>query len=45
MADDQGRTLDVKLVELLYFTGTRTRYKNKVGKARKRENDGLPKSI
>jgi len=43
MADDQGGTLDVKLLELLCFT--RTRYKNKVADARKRENDGLPKSM
>ena len=43
MADDQGRTLDVKLHELLCFT--RTNYKNKVGLARRRENDGLPKSM
>ena len=43
MADDQGGTLDVKLLELLCFT--RTRYKNKVADTRKRENDGLPKSM
>ena len=43
MADDQGRTLDVKLLKLLCFT--RTRYKAKVALAFKRENDGLPKSI
>jgi len=38
MADDQGGTLDVKLLELLCFK--RTRYKDKVGRALKMENDG-----
>ena len=39
LGDDQGRTLDVKLLELLCLT--RTRYREKVAGARKRENDGL----
>ena len=43
LGDDQGRTLDVKLLELLCFT--RTRYKDKVADARKRENDGLSKQM
>jgi len=43
MADDQGGTLDVKLLELLCFT--RTRYKNKVARALKMTNDGSAKSI
>jgi len=43
MADDQGHTLDVKLLELPWFT--RTRHRSKVSLALKRENDGLPKSM
>jgi len=43
MADDQGHTPDVKLLELLCFT--RTRHKAKVADALKREKEGLPKSI
>jgi hypothetical protein len=43
MADDQGGTLDVKLLELLCFT--RTRYKNKVTRALLMENGGSAKSI
>jgi len=43
MADDQGGTLDVKLLELLCFT--RTRYKNKVTRILNMENDGSAKRI
>jgi len=43
LGDDQGRALDVKLLELLCFT--RTRYKNKVRDARKRKNKGLSKRV
>jgi len=43
LGDDQGRTLDVKLLELLCLT--RTRYREKVTGARKRENDGLSKRM
>jgi len=39
MADDQGGTLDVKLLELLCFTSKR--HKAKVARALKMENDGL----
>jgi len=41
MADDQGGTLDVKLLELLCFT----HYKNKVTRTLKMENHGAAKSI
>ena len=43
LADDQGGTLDVKLLELLCLT--RTRYKSRVARALKKENDCLAKSI
>ena len=43
MADDQGGTLDVKLLELLCFT--RTRYKAKVTRALKMDNSGSAKSL
>jgi len=43
MADDQGGTLDVKLLELLCIT--RTRYKNKVRRALKMEYGGSAKSL
>ena len=43
MADDQGGTLDVKLLELLCFT--RTRCTRKVATALKTKNDGSAKSI
>ena len=43
MADDQGGTLDVNLLELLWFT--RHRYKAKVARALKIENGGSAKSL
>jgi len=43
MADDQGGTLDVKLLDLLAVTCTR--YKNKVTKTLKMENDGSANSM
>jgi len=43
LGDDQGSTLDVKLLELLCFT--RARYRDKVAGARKRENDALSKTM
>jgi len=43
LADDQGGTLDVKLLELLCFT--RTRYNSRVARALKKINDGLAKSM
>ena len=43
IADDQGHTLDVKLLESLCFT--RRRHKSKVTSALKREKEGLLKSI
>jgi len=43
IADDQGHTLDVKLLELLCFT--RQCHKSKVTTELKREKEGLLKSI
>jgi len=43
MADDQGGTLDVKLLELLCTT--RKHHKAKVARALKMENDGLTTRI
>jgi len=43
MADDQGGTLDVKLLELLCFT--RMHHRRKVARALKIKNDGSAKSI
>jgi len=43
MADDQGHTLDVKLLELLCLM--RRRHKSKVALALKREKDGVSKII
>jgi len=42
MADDQGGTLDVKLLELLCFI--RTRYRNKVTRALRMEKGGSAKN-
>jgi len=43
LVDDQGGTLDVKLLELLCFT--RTRYEAKARRALKMENGGLAASL
>jgi len=43
VADDQGGTLDVKLLELLCFT--RARYKAKAARALKIEKGGSAKSL